>query len=169
MKRFSALFLISLFATGSVFAVGAGAKNSPAKEKAPAKAAPSPAAADASPAPVGSPAPLDIKTKSTFQMDNGTRNPFWPIGWKPAARQAGPNENEHAGPEIPATAFLLTSVAMDRGNKFAIINGKIMQEGQQFGLAMGNQTYQLTVKAILDGKVVLSRHDQEIVITLRRK
>ena len=44
-----------------------------------------------------------------------------------------------------------------------------MQEGQQFGLQLGNQTYQLTVKAIEDGRVILSRRDQEIIVPLRRK
>ena len=41
--------------------------------------------------------------------------------------------------------------------------------GQQFGLQLGNQTYQVTVKSIEDGRVILARHDQEIVVPLRRK
>ena len=44
-----------------------------------------------------------------------------------------------------------------------------MQEGQQFGLQLGNQTYQITVKSIQDGQVVLLRRDEEIVVPLRRK
>ena len=45
-----------------------------------------------------------------------------------------------------------------------------MTEGQQFGLQLGTQTYQLTVKAIQDGQVVLMRRDQEeIIVPLRRK
>ena len=32
-----------------------------------------------------------------------------------------------------------------------------MNEGQVFGLQMGNQTYQITVKAIQDGQVILVR------------
>ena len=44
-----------------------------------------------------------------------------------------------------------------------------MQEGQQFGLQVGNQTYQITLKAIEDGRVILARRDQEIVVLLRRK
>jgi hypothetical protein len=44
-----------------------------------------------------------------------------------------------------------------------------MGEGQQFGLQLGNQIYQITVKAINDGHVVLLRHDQEIIVPLRRK
>jgi hypothetical protein len=44
-----------------------------------------------------------------------------------------------------------------------------MQEGQQFGLQVGNQTYQVTLKAIEDGRVVISRRGQEVVVPLRRK
>ena len=44
-----------------------------------------------------------------------------------------------------------------------------MQAGQQFGLQLGNQTYQLTVKAIEDGRVILLRRDEEIIVPLRRK
>ena len=44
-----------------------------------------------------------------------------------------------------------------------------MNEGQVFGLQMGNQTYQITVKAIQDGQVVLLRRDQEIIVPLRRR
>src|SRR5437667_451333 len=28
------------------------------------------------------PASIAIKNKSSFNLDAGTRNPFWPIGWK---------------------------------------------------------------------------------------
>ena len=73
-----------------------------------------------------------------------------------------------SGPEIPTSAFVVSSITTGK-NRFAIINGKIMQEGQQFGLQMGTQTYQVSVKAIQDGKVVLARRDQEIIIPLRRK
>lgn len=111
---------------------------------------------------------LETKNKSSFKMEGNTRNPFWPIGWKPAAKlsEAGV---ERSGPDIPVTAFVLSSITLEQGGRFAIINGKIMQEGQQFGLQVGNQTYQITLKAIEDGRVVLARRDQEIVVQLRRK
>ena len=111
---------------------------------------------------------LDIKNKSSFKMDNGSRNPFWPIGWKPTAKIAQTGV-EHAGPDIPLNAFVVSSITLGQGGHFAIINGKIMKEGQQFGLQLGNQTYQMTIKTITDGQVVLSRRDQEIVVPLRRK
>jgi hypothetical protein len=115
------------------------------------------------------PAGLDFKNKSSFTMENNSRNPFWPIGWKPTARLSEPNAAEHAGPEISATAFVVSSITLGQSNRFAIVNGKIMQEGQQFGLQLGAQTYQITVKSIQDGRVVFGRRDQEIVVPLRRK
>jgi len=101
-------------------------------------------------------------------MEGNTRNPFWPIGWRPTAKLSE-SGTDHAGPEIPVTAFVLSSITLEQAGRFAIINGKIMQEGQQFGLQVGNQTYQITLKAIQDGRVVLARRDQEIVVLLRRK
>jgi hypothetical protein len=111
---------------------------------------------------------LEVKNKSIFKMDNGSRSPFWPIGWKPAAKISH-SDADHAGPEIPPTAFSITSITLGAGGHFAIINGKIMQEGQQFGLQIGSQTYQITVKTIEDGQVILSRRDSEIAVPLRRK
>lgn len=113
------------------------------------------------------PPAIELKNKSSFTMDASGRNPFWPIGWKPVARVQ--NNTEHTGPDILPSAFVVSSITMDQGARFAIINGKAMQEGQQFGLQLGNQTYQLTVKSIEDGRVILARRDQEIIIPLRRK
>ena len=120
------------------------------------------------PAVKDSPAAIELKNKSSFTMDASGRNPFWPIGWKPVARVQN-NTTEHTGPDILPSAFVVSSITVDNGTRFAIINGKAMQEGQVFGLQLGNQTYQLTVKAIEDGRVILARRDQEIIVTLRRK
>ena len=109
---------------------------------------------------------IELKNKSSFAMDASGRNPFWPIGWKPVVRT---QTTEHSGPDILPSAFVVSSITLDHGAHFAIINGKVMQEGQQFGLQLGNQTYQLTVKAIEDGRVILARRDQEIIVPLRRK
>jgi hypothetical protein len=109
---------------------------------------------------------IELKNKSTFAMDASGRNPFWPIGWKPVVRT---QTTEHSGPDILPSAFVVTSITLDHGARYAIINGKVMEEGQQFGLQLGNQTYQLTVKAIQDGQVILARRDQEIIVPLRRK
>jgi hypothetical protein len=156
---FSIGFSMSLMT--AVFA--AGEKSAPASLKAtPAgKAQPT----DVSNKPSGDSNPITVKNKSSFQMDAGTRNPFWPIGWKPTGRVgAGTGQGE-----VPPGAFLVTTITVDGATRFAIINGKTMGEGQQFGLKLGTQIYQVTVKRIEDGQVILNRGEEEIVVPLRRK
>ena len=112
---------------------------------------------------------IEVKNKSSFAIPDNGRNPFWPIGWKPAPK-AATTAAEPAGPEVQPSAFLVSSIVMDPRARFAIINGKVMNEGQVFGLQMGSSTYQITVKAIEDGRVILVRgRDQEIVVPLRRR
>ena len=112
------------------------------------------------------PAPIELKNKSSFQVESNGRNPFWPIGFKPLAATA---RASGAGLDVPLSAFLLTSITLDQGTHFAIINGKTMQEGQQFTMQVGSQSYVVTLKSIQDGQVVLSCQDREILVPLRRK
>ncbi len=111
--------------------------------------------------------PIEVKNKSSFQVENNAHNPFWPIGFKPSgsmARASGP------GADVPLNAFVLSTITLDQsGTRFAIMNGKTMGEGQQFSLQVGSQVYQLKVKKIEDGRVVLSSGDREVVVPLRRK
>ncbi len=58
---------------------------------------------------------------------------------------------------------------MGAGPRFAILNGKIIQEGQQFGFQFGNQIYQVTLRSIEDGQVVLVYQEAQIIVPLRRK
>jgi hypothetical protein len=109
--------------------------------------------------------PIELKNKSSFKFA-GDRDPFWPIGWKPSGTASF---SDHSASDIPPNAFLVSSITIEKTARFAIINGKIIQEGQQFGLQMGSSTYQLTMKSIQDGRVILGRRDQEIVVPLRRK
>src|ERR1700682_697961 len=109
---------------------------------------------------------IELKNKSAFTMEASGRNPFWPIGFAPVAKA---NTTGH-GPEIQSSAFVVSSITLDdKGGRFDIINGKAMQAGQQFGLQHGTQTYQITVKAIEDGRVILGRRNEEIIVPLRRK
>jgi hypothetical protein len=112
------------------------------------------------------PVAITVKNKSAFNVDANIRNPFWPIGWKPTGKVATGGTDQG---EVPAGAFLVSTITLDGGTRFAIINGKPMQEGQQFGLQIGTQIYQVTVKRIEDGRVILGRRDEEIVVPLRRK
>ncbi len=117
-------------------------------------------------APAAEPVPtVELKHKSSFDAPEA-RDPFWPIGWK----KPGPKtESSGAGPELSPDSFSLTSVTMGAGAHFAILNGKIIQEGQQFGLQFGHQIYQITLRAIEDGRVILAYQDTEITVPLRRR
>src|SRR6187402_892974 len=132
MKKFSYSILITCAALSRAAAVDA-----PADQE-----------ATRAPAPT-----IELKNKSSFAMDESGRNPFWPIGWRPATKAAA--TSDHSGPAISPNSFLVSSIVMDPKAKLAIVNGKVMSEGQVFGLQLGNQTYQITVKAIQDGQVIL--------------
>ena len=109
---------------------------------------------------------IELKHKSTFDAAPNDRDPFWPIGWK----KPGPKiATTGVGPDLTASSFSLTSVTMGLGQRFAILNGKAMQEGQKFGLQFGGQVYQVTLRSIEDGQVILVYGDNEIVVPLRRK
>lgn len=152
MKRIFALLSISILTT-----FGATSPDKPAKKP-----------ADKPVEKPVEPVKIEVKNKSSFSMDAASRNPFWPIGWKPTTKFSAGGVDQ-GGADIPASAFILSTITLYCGMRFAIINGKPMQEGQQFGLQLGTQTYQVTVKRIEDGRVILERHDQEIAVPLRRK
>ena len=164
MKRFLLPISFAIALAGSLSA--ASQKHAPADAK--TKPVEAPAADDSAGKPSGDASAITVKNKSSFQIDAGTRNPFWPIGWKPTGHVAGAGGGSDQG-EVPPGAFLVTSITLDGATHFAIINGKTMGEGQQFGLQIGTQIYQVTVKRIEDGRVILGRHDEEIVVPLRRK
>lgn len=128
---------------------------------------PSPQAQQQSQSQQPPPPTLEVKNKSSFKIAAGSRSPFWPIGFKPTTK-ISQTETDQGG-DVSPTAFSVTSITLGAGGHFAIINGKIMGEGQQFGLQVGSQTYQITVKSIEDGQVILSRRDREIAVPLRRK
>src|SRR5947208_12187857 len=131
------LFLVACL-TSLLFASTRGGEEAPAPAADPASA----------PAPA-----VELKQKSSFDGAPIDRDPFWPIGWKkpgPKAATVGP------GPDLTPSSFSLTSVTMgEAGQRFAILNGKVMQEGQVFGLQFGSQVYNVTLKGIEDGQVVL--------------
>ena len=109
---------------------------------------------------------LQVKNQSAFTLQGNRRNPFWPIGWKPAAPQA---TDSQADAQLSPNAFMVSSIAMQAGGRFAIINGKIMQEGQEFGLKLGEHVYRVTLQAIQDGRVIIGQQGHQIIVPLTRK
>ena len=169
MKKLTLTLFTAVLALQHVTAADATSTAADATSTAAGAPAPTTAATDAEAAPPA----LELKHQSSFAMADTGRNPFWPIGWKPAPKVATSGTAtvaEPAGPAVDASAFVVSSIVMDPRARFAIINGKVMNEGQVFGLQMGTSTYQMTVKAIQDGQVILVRgRDQELVVPLRRR
>ena len=163
MNKFLTVICLSMLATPVMFAASQKpAPPVPANTK-PTEQTP---AAETKNKPSGESSGITVKNKSAFEVEAGTRNPFWPIGFKPKARIGGAGDSEGA---VPPSAFLVSTITLDTATHFAIINGKTMFEGQQFGLQIAGQIYQVTVKRIEDGRVILGRHDEEIIVPLRRK
>ena len=164
MNKFLSLVLISISAAPALLLAAGAAPSTPAAPKTKATEEAAPAAA--TPKKQDDSVIIALKTKSTFTMDAGTRSPFWPISWKPTGKVASGGTDQG---EVPPGAFLVSTITLDGATRFAIINGKSMSEGQVFGLQVGTQIYQVTVKRIEDGRVILGRRDEEIVVPLRRK
>jgi len=176
MKKFLALISLSIFAAQIVIAgeekpPAAAPKTKRAPQAAPADAKTQPApendSSDSKTKPGEDTAAITVKNKSSFNIEPGTRSPFWPISWKPTGHVAAGAGTDQG--EVPPGAFVVTSITLDGATRFAIINGRTMGEGQQFGLQVGTQVYQVGVKRIEDGRVILGRRDEEIVVPLRRK
>ena len=168
MKKIIAFSLLSILAAPLCFAVEQKADPVALKNKAPEQPSPAPAqaATETKNKPAEEAAPITVKNKSSFNVDATVRSPFWPISWKPTGKVASGGTDQG---EVPPGAFLVSTITLDGATKFAIINGKTMSEGQTFGLQVGTQIYQVTVKRIEDGRVILGRRDEEIVVPLRRK
>lgn len=109
---------------------------------------------------------ITLTHKSSFTGDN-TRNPFWPIGWtRPNAKDPTAFQ---VTPLLSPSSFALTSVTTGGGERFAILNGKVVQEGGKFALAVGSQSLQVSVQAIEDGQVILAYPGGQVVVPLKRR
>ena len=164
MKPTLLLICLSISLTGSSFA--AEQKTAPAAPKTKANEGSTPTEAGSKPPGDATTTVVTVKNKSSFQTEAVSRSPFWPIGWKPTGHVANGGTDQG---EVPPGSFLVTSITLVGATRFAIINGKTMGEGQQFGLQVGTKIYQVSVKRIEDGRVILGRNDEEIAVPLRRK
>jgi hypothetical protein len=160
MKKFLSLVFLAVLSNSALIAADDSTKAQSSQKTKPVQQ-PAPAEPKSK---TEEPATITLKNKSSFNVGPGIRSPFWPISWKPAGKAASGDEGE-----VPASAFLLTSITLDGTTHFAIINGRTMSEGQKFGLQIGTRIYQVEIKQIEDGRVVIAHGDEEIVVPLRRK
>ncbi len=103
--------------------------------------------------------------KSSFRAAR-VRDPFWPIGWTKADAEKSTAVD---APPLSPDAFNLTSVAIGAKRRFVILNHKVLRQGQRFVLQFEKKLYEVTVKAIHDGRVILAYQGGEIVVPLQRK
>ena len=107
-----------------------------------------------------------LKNVSTFNAPpTESRNPFWPIGWVPAAPV--PVTAQAAPPVVEARAdqFTVTSISVD-APALAVVNGQTRGVGERIlvpGGAAGAQEF-VTVKRITDGVVTLDYKGKELLV-----
>ncbi len=101
---------------------------------------------------------------SSFETPpNGSRNPFWPIGWTPSA-VVGPTQVAVSQPlDVKPEQFVVTTTSLDYP-ALAIINGKSYGVNDQIPVTADRREF-VTVKQILDGLVVLDYHGHELRAT----
>lgn len=128
------------------------------------QAAPPAAGAPPAAAPAASKEPYQLKTKSSFQVPEGSRAPYIPIGWV---------KKESAGvvvlqptSRLDESAFRVTSILL--GNpSLALINGRSYEEGQYLRMPRGS-TVRVRVYRITDGQVWLQHESNLFAVPLKR-
>src|SRR5437870_13888440 len=81
---------------------------------------------------------MELKHKSSFNVEVNEPNPFWPIGWKPTPKIAKTGA-ENAGRALPPSSLAVPSITPAPRAHSAIINGRSMREWQHFGLQSATQ------------------------------
>src|SRR5437660_12197876 len=95
-------------------------------------------------------APIELKHKSSFNVEANERNPFWPIGWKPAPKITKTGA-EHAGPAIPPSPFSSSPFRPDPRQHYGILNARRLAEGRNFARHWGLRINKFTVKVTPTG------------------
>ena len=90
-------------------------------------------------------------TKSSFNIPEKGRNPFWPIGYVARVKSA-PNEEQLL--RIPVEQFKVTSIILDTPS-IALINGKDYTRGQFLPMTTATGTAKLLITNIEDGFVTV--------------
>ena len=135
--------------------------------------------------------PYQLKNRSSFSgVAEGTRAPFWPIGWvhrkgvsSVVAAVAAPKS------VLDAASFRVTSILLGSGAtpSLAVINGRAYSEGEFLKMPRGTTSAapapaptangapavpvpaRIRVQRIVDGSVVLQRADQTVTVTMQRQ
>jgi hypothetical protein len=126
---------------------------------------PAPAAAETSKSSAASTvAPYQLKNKSVCNLVDGTRSPYWPIGWKPNGAAPVIVKNKV---EVDENFFRVTSILL--GNpSLAVINGRSYEEGQFIRVPRNAAQIRPKLYRIGDGQVWIQIDTRLYNIPLRR-
>ena len=158
---------------------------------APAKAEPAPAKAEAAPARTEktepAPDPYQLKNRSSFSCaGEGTRAPFWPIGWVHRKGVSSVVASVAATKSVlDERSFRVTSILLGSGAtpSLAVVNGRAYSEGEFLKMPRGAAVAAPTapgtpaapavarvrVQRISDGSVVLQRADEMVTVFMQRQ
>ena len=152
-----------------------------AENPAPAKAEPAAAKAEQAPE------PYQLKNRSSFACaGEGTRAPFWPIGW---VHRKGVSSvvASVAAPKavLDEKSFRVTSILLGSGAtpSLAVINGRAYSEGEFLKMPRGTAVAapaapgtpaapaaaRIRVQRISDGSVGLQRADEMVTVFMQRQ
>lgn len=117
-------------------------------------------------------APYEVKNKSSFNVKEGSRIPFWPIGWtkeKQVVKSTAPVVPVEKVFLIEPQHFTVTSVLLAHP-PLATINKRSFGEGEFLPVQGPNgQPLKVVVKAIRDGGVWLDQSGHQIFVPLKRE
>lgn len=110
---------------------------------------------------------LGVAGRSSFQMEEGARDPLWPIGW--TRPSAVPTVAGEAPAQVLPRAeyFAVSSISLDR-IPLAVINGQPYGEGDTVVWTGDKKTFRLQIISIRDGAVTLRYQDLKLVCPLRQ-
>jgi hypothetical protein len=124
-------------------------------------------------APANPQPPIQLKRTSHFQLPDGARNPFWPIGWKPAIEVIEPAKTtdepvvpRRVIPTLTPEMFTVSSVSLNP-LRIAVINGRVYAEGDAIRIGGGGSEIRAVVTKVDDGQVTIANDSSRVVIQLR--
>jgi hypothetical protein len=112
-------------------------------------------------------APYQLQHRSSFDLTDNVRPPFWPIGWVKRAKGVAGQAPTAPKIKVDEKAFVVSSILL--GNpSLAVINGRAYTEGEILKMPRGSQAPRIRVHRIWDGGVQLQADEQLISAMLRR-
>lgn len=104
-----------------------------------------------------------LKHRSEYVAADDARNPFWPIGFKPAPVSPGVPQGPvvEAPPEVRPEMFVVTTISLEKDAPLAVINGRTHGIGDRLPVDASGREF-VTVRKITDGAVVFEYHGQTI-------